>query len=785
MTTEKGAHFIMKRVLSLLLAVALISVFAVPAVVADADLISITLRPGVGSNARPLPAGTYMRGDTFIANLYLDNPELKNIGSVDKLHVEFASNVLEWDIPGDYPAHTPFTPGPICEGGDPYSDSGTLTFNPPHVTNYNDVFGDDYAILNFDSAKPYNLEGDVMLKIAFKVKESAPLGRMNFTLTINGFYSAGTESASAHRYELGTDYTINVPAAHVLIVEEPDVRFPIGLTASVGQTLADVLPPFPANPFGRFPDHGSASVPGTFTWTAAPDTSVGAAGAQNHNVTFTPDDLTRYTPVTRLVRVYVNNIPGRVDPIVTWPEGFTAIPGQTLGQVLPAGSPGIGITVTGSAICPNDGVTVVPGTFMWTPGNDGTLGSSLPVGPMGTRLHNVTFTPDDLTLYNVMTMDVTVNVQLGITLPSPRKLAIDRQLNTSSLPPASEFGTWEWEYPARYWTEFPVGDHENYFVYPTAIFKVDLEHRNLGWGTASFIGFNPNWNTLPPGPASMNDRLPGASHVNVSNVAVDGEIRVGVQVEIVSGGSVTIIDARFGAYIDNGAERADTITPALPVGMPPEAVVAASGSVEMAGIEEDAKMTIHAGIENWSRMVEYITIEPTVLGRQPVRQGYEFSHWTLRVDGVVTALVPDPANSARPTVVSELSDPQDPESALVFLSGEYEPYKYTFMVEDVPYELVVDPIRSTATFDMPAASLEFTAHWKSFLWGDLANVGVIDVRAVIMANRWLVRFVDARSNPYVELRGDVANVDAIDVRTVIRLNRWLVRFDDSALRPNP
>ena len=73
----------------------------------------------------------------------------------------------------------------------------------------------------------------------------------------------------------------------------PDVTWPVGLTAFVGQTI------------GLVPLPGNVGTPGVFSWTA-PATLVGAVGARTHNLTFTPADIEAFYPVTSNVSVMVN-----------------------------------------------------------------------------------------------------------------------------------------------------------------------------------------------------------------------------------------------------------------------------------------------------------------------------------------------------------------------------------------------------------------------------------------------------------------------------------------------
>jgi len=74
---------------------------------------------------------------------------------------------------------------------------------------------------------------------------------------------------------------------------DPAVTWPTGLTATCGQTLADISLT------------GKGTGDGTFTWTT-PTASVGAAGQQTHNMTFTPTDTAAYNIITSDVTVTVN-----------------------------------------------------------------------------------------------------------------------------------------------------------------------------------------------------------------------------------------------------------------------------------------------------------------------------------------------------------------------------------------------------------------------------------------------------------------------------------------------
>ena len=142
---------------------------------------------------------------------------------------------------------------------------------------------------------------------------------------------------------------------------EPTYTVPTGLTATYGQTLADV-----ALPFG-------------FSWKQPGTTSVGEVGDNTFVVVFTPDDTETYKTVELNVTVTV--VPGdKLEPTYDVPTGLIAKQGQTLADVkLPAG-------------------------FSWVDPE------TTPVGNVGANTFEALFTPEDTETYKTVVVDVTVTV---------------------------------------------------------------------------------------------------------------------------------------------------------------------------------------------------------------------------------------------------------------------------------------------------------------------------------------------------------------------------------------
>src|SRR5208282_5269991 len=135
----------------------------------------------------------------------------------------------------------------------------------------------------------------------------------------------------------------------------------------------------------------SVTVPGTFTYTSAAGSVLGAANGQCEAVTFTPSDITDYTTTSSTVTVNV----GQATPTVSVnPVNIT------YGTTLANGQ------LTGSAIWTVNGSRVtVPGTFTYT----SAAGTVLNASASG-QSEAVTFTPSATTDYTTASSTVTVNV---------------------------------------------------------------------------------------------------------------------------------------------------------------------------------------------------------------------------------------------------------------------------------------------------------------------------------------------------------------------------------------
>ena len=144
----------------------------------------------------------------------------------------------------------------------------------------------------------------------------------------------------------------------------PEYEVPTGLTATKGQTLADV------------------KLPAGFSFAAPLDTPVGEIGTHTFTVIYTPEDTNKYQIVPGIkVTITVTEGTEKEKPIYVVPEGLTAIEGQTLGDIdLPEG-------------------------FKFEDPLD-TL-----VGKAGENKFKVTYTPEDTDKYEIVTgIEITITV---------------------------------------------------------------------------------------------------------------------------------------------------------------------------------------------------------------------------------------------------------------------------------------------------------------------------------------------------------------------------------------
>jgi hypothetical protein len=152
----------------------------------------------------------------------------------------------------------------------------------------------------------------------------------------------------------------------------------------------------------------TAEVPGTFVYTPAAGTLLGAGQNQTLSVTFTPTDTTDFTTAT--ATALINDRPAT--PVITWSN-----PGDIT----------YGTTLSGAQL---DATGDVPGTFVYTPAA-GTL-----LGAGQNQTLSVTFTPTDTTNYTTATATALINIKRAtpvVTWSNPGDITYGTTLSGTQL----------------------------------------------------------------------------------------------------------------------------------------------------------------------------------------------------------------------------------------------------------------------------------------------------------------------------------------------------------------
>ncbi len=161
----------------------------------------------------------------------------------------------------------------------------------------------------------------------------------------------------------------------------------------------------------------NVSVPGTFTYTPAAGTLLGAGNNQTLSVTFEPTDTTQYTAATATAPINVL----KASPTIAWPSPANIGYGTALSATQ--------LDATASAVSNGSSVSV-PGTFTYTPA----AGAVLNVGNNQTL--SVSFAPTDTTDYVNASATTTVNVvpvAPTISWPTPANIRYGTALSGAQL----------------------------------------------------------------------------------------------------------------------------------------------------------------------------------------------------------------------------------------------------------------------------------------------------------------------------------------------------------------
>ncbi len=174
---------------------------------------------------------------------------------------------------------------------------------------------------------------------------------------------------------------------------------------------------------------GTASVPGTFSWTdGSIEPSVSDSGTTQFSVTFTPTDEINYSTVVMTVTLIVEK---QTPIILTAPSASAITYGDTLADS----------TLTG-------GIANIPGSFSWM-----TSTTTPSVADSDLTLYSVTFTPTDSINFSSVTLSLTLTVEKATpdiyVTPSGSSITYGDDLSASILTggTASVAGSFGWTDP--------------------------------------------------------------------------------------------------------------------------------------------------------------------------------------------------------------------------------------------------------------------------------------------------------------------------------------------------
>lgn len=370
-------------------------------------------RPGAGSPALSTAVGTY----SYVTHDFEGHvrPALKDVGAdqasvaprahpqtsaatTGPLWMRVSGTVLTWNKPAPIAYGSPLTSLQLNASA---NAAGTLVYNPPLETVLEAGLNQTLSVVftpvdtnNFNAATQ-TVSIDVLQAVpSIHWTNPAPIvyGAALSPAQLNA--SVNVSGALLYDPPLGT--VLNSSAAQTLTVHfMPDdtVNFTMAtgtVTIAVAKATPAVAWPVPAAiergaTLGAGQLNAVANVPGTFEYNPGFGTLLEAGSGQLLSVTFTPDDLENYLPVTQTNELNVT-IGGKTLPKITWNAPLPILQGTPLGPLQ--------LNATANA----------PGTFTYSPADD----TVLPIG--NDHVLNVTFTPNNPAVYTSASKSVTIDV---------------------------------------------------------------------------------------------------------------------------------------------------------------------------------------------------------------------------------------------------------------------------------------------------------------------------------------------------------------------------------------
>ena len=363
-----------------------------------------------------LPAGTHSLSVTFTPN---DGLNYAAAQAMVPLSVSQATPAIDWPAPEPIVDETPLGPAQLCAtapvpgtfvyvppAGDtpsPGMHSLSVTFIPADRANYTQTqAGVPLTVLAKSKPviawpEPEAITYGVPLSAALLCATASVPGRFDYSPAPGTVLAAGT-------HKLSVTFTAHDSASYAT------AQAAVSLIVAKATPLIDWPRP-KAVPFGTRLSarqlNASASVPGTFEYSPAPEEQL-AAGTHTLAVTFAPRDSANYTTAQATVSLYV----ARARPIIEWPEPKPARFGTPLG---------------GKQLC---ATAQIPGTFEYSPAAGETPA-------VGTHTLSVTFTPEDNENYATTQATVSLKVVAKaipvIAWPNPEPIPYGTPLDSTQL----------------------------------------------------------------------------------------------------------------------------------------------------------------------------------------------------------------------------------------------------------------------------------------------------------------------------------------------------------------
>lgn len=221
-------------------------------------------------------------------------------------------------------------------------------------------------------------------------------GTFTYTPAAGTVLAAGTQTLSVSFAPNDTNQYLTTTATRSIVVQKatPAVTWATPSAITYGTALSATQL------------NATASVAGTFTYTPAAGTVLGA-GSQTLSLTFTPTDTASYNTVTTTRALTVN----KANPTGSWPTPAPITYGTPLSSTQ------------------LNGVSDIPGTIVYSP----------PAGTIlnaGTQTLTATFTPNDTANYNVVSGTVSLVVNKAsqtITWATPDPIATGAAVSSTQL----------------------------------------------------------------------------------------------------------------------------------------------------------------------------------------------------------------------------------------------------------------------------------------------------------------------------------------------------------------